>query len=72
MKTTFDRRAAAYILWRYREAVRENVESPTRDNWEDVKRNFNRVAALAIIGVISELAQMRAMSMFEKECTAVL
>jgi len=71
MKTTFDRQAAFIILVLFREVVRKNLESPTRDNWKDVCGFYKRVSTLGMLGIISEKAQKRASDMFD-ECTAVL
>ena len=73
-KTTLDsraRRTAARILLSYREAIRENQENPTSDNWEDVKRFYHRVSTLGMLEIISGLAQQRAMTMFE-DSTAII
>ena len=70
-KRTFDRKTAAIILVLYRIEVRENLENPPLENWEQVCGFYHKVSTLAALGIISEKAQKRASEMFD-ECTAVL
>ena len=65
-----NRKAVAYIIWKYRKAVRENIECPSEETWADVLRYFHMMSALGMIDITSTLCQLRTISMFEK-CTAV-
>jgi hypothetical protein len=70
-RTFINRHAAALIIWKYRAAVRENIENPSVETWDNVKRYYHMMTMLGMLDITSTSCQIRTFTMFE-ECTAVL
>lgn len=70
-KITFNRNSAAFIIWKYRKAVSENIENPSVKTWDNVKRYYHMITMLGMLDIISTSCQIRACKMFD-ECTAIV